>query len=152
MSERRKPGPLASVRRTIPANRRNSSRCAEGLLWGAWHFLQGYWASGVTSGELSLALWLSTWLLGTVVGQMAAYRVLMVWVYERTNGSLLVAMLMHASLTASQFIFVPLALSGAAFILVGLAYAAALWVVVGAVAVATRGHLTRQPPSRRRVV
>src|SRR5215213_1487379 len=22
-----------------------------GVLWGAWHLLQGYWASGVTSGE-----------------------------------------------------------------------------------------------------
>jgi uncharacterized protein len=49
-----------------------------GVLWGAWHFLQGYWASGVTSGELSLALWLSTWLTGTLVGSLVAYRVLMV--------------------------------------------------------------------------
>src|SRR5215217_8522579 len=29
-----------------------------GVLWGAWHLLQGYWASGVTSGALSLALFL----------------------------------------------------------------------------------------------
>ena len=37
-----------------------------------------------------------------------AYRVLMVWVYDRTGGSLLVAMLMHTSLTASTlFILMP---------------------------------------------
>jgi hypothetical protein len=30
--------------------------------------------------------------------------------------------------------------------------AAALWVVIGAVAVAQGGHLSRQPPLRRRVV
>jgi hypothetical protein len=34
-----------------------------------------------------------------LVGQWPAYRVLMVWVYDRT-GSLLVAMLMHARLSA----------------------------------------------------
>jgi uncharacterized protein len=123
-----------------------------GVLWGAWHLLQGYWASGVNSGEISLALWLSTWLLGTVIGQMAAYRMVMVWVYERTNRSLLLAMLMHASLTASQVIFVPLASSGVAFIVIGLAYAAAVWVVVGVIAVVTRGHLTPQPPLRGRGV
>src|SRR5215207_10182043 len=68
-----------------------------GVLWGAWHLLQNYWASGVTSGELSQALWLADAVVGTLVGQLVAYRVLMVWVYERTGGSLPVAMLMHAS-------------------------------------------------------
>lgn len=118
-----------------------------GVLWGAWHLLQGYWASGVTSGEISLALWLSTWLIGTVVGQMAAYRVLMVWVYDRT-GSLLVAMLMHASLVAFTLIlFPPLAVE--ANVISGIACAAGLWVVVAAVALAQGGHLSRQPLQRR---
>jgi len=121
-----------------------------GVLWGAWHLLQGYWASGVTSGEVSLAIWLPTWLLGTLVGQLPAYRVLMVWVYEHTNGSLLVAMLMHASLAAFTFIlFPPLAVK--ANLISDVACAAGLWVVVAAVAVATRRHLSRQPPLRRRV-
>jgi hypothetical protein len=47
-----------------------------------------------------------------ILGQLLAYRVLMVWVYDRT-GSLLVAMLMHASLTATTLIAGPLAISGA---------------------------------------
>jgi uncharacterized protein len=63
-----------------------------GVLWAAWHLLQGYWASGVTSGELSQALWLANAVVGTLVGSLVAYRVLMVWVYERTGGSLPVAM------------------------------------------------------------
>src|SRR5215203_3340981 len=63
-----------------------------GVLWAAWHLLQGYWASGVTSGALSQALWLANAAVGTLVGSLVAYRVLMVWVYERTGGSLPVAM------------------------------------------------------------
>ena len=119
-----------------------------GVLWGAWHLLQSYWASGVTSGEISLAIWLPAWLIGTLVGQLVAYRVLMVWVYERT-GSLLVAIIMHASFAAFTFIlFPPLAVE--ANLISDLACAAGLWVVVAAVAVATRGHLTPQPPLRRR--
>ncbi len=44
---------------------------------------------------------------------LPAFRVLMVWVYDRT-GSLLVAMLMHVSLTASTLIFQPVSDGGAA--------------------------------------
>jgi CAAX protease family protein len=113
-----------------------------GVLWQAWHLLQGYWASGVTSGGISLALWMSTWLLGALVGQLVAYRVLMVWVYDRT-GSLLLAMLMHASLVAATFIlFPPLAVG--ANLISGFACAAGLWIVVGVVALANHGHLSRQ--------
>jgi hypothetical protein len=77
----------------------------------------------------------------------------MVWVYDRTNGSLLVATLMHASLTASTvFIFTPVA-TGVGFLTYILLLAAALWVVVGVVGLANGGHLSRQSqqPLRRRV-
>jgi uncharacterized protein len=84
------------------------------------------------------------------VGSLVAYRVLMVWVYERTGGSLPVAMLMHVSLTFFTIIvFPPSAVM--ANLISGYAYTAVLWVVVGAVAVANHGHLSRQPPLRRRV-
>ena len=113
-----------------------------GLLWGAWHFLVNVWASGSASGALSLAIYLPAILFTLLVGQLPAFRVLMVWVYDRT-GSLLVAILMHTSLTASTLIFAPLA-TGVAPLTVALAYAAALWVGVAAVAVANGGHLSRQ--------
>jgi uncharacterized protein len=116
-----------------------------GMLWGAWHILtNGLWASDITSGTLPLAIFVPAYLFTFLVGQLPAYRVLMVWVYDRTE-SLLLAMLMHASLTASTFVLAPLAMSGAALLAVTLAYAAAAWVVVVVLAVATRGHLSRQP-------
>jgi membrane protease YdiL (CAAX protease family) len=121
-----------------------------GVLWGAWHLLQGYWASGVTSGDISQALWLANAVVGTLVGSLVAYRVLMVWVYERTGGSLPVAMLMHLSLTFFTIIvFPPWAVM--ANLISGYAFTAVLWAVVGVVALAQGGHLTQQRPLRRQV-
>jgi len=116
-----------------------------GFLWGAWHLLMNFWTSGSPSGALSLALLLHSVIFS--VGILPAYRVLMVWVYDRT-GSLLVAMLMHFSLIVSNVILVPLAIAGATGPTWSLVMAAALWVVVAAVAVANRGQLSRQPLSR----
>jgi uncharacterized protein len=121
-----------------------------GVLWGAWHFLMNFWASGVTSGELPLVIFAPTWLLGILVGQLTAFRVLMVWVYDRTNGSLFVAMLMHVSLAASTVILMP-PVPGVVSVILSFVPTAAMWVVVGAVAVANGWHLTRQRPLRRRV-
>lgn len=69
-------------------------------------------------------------LLG-LVGQLTAYRVLLVWVYDRT-GSLPVVILMHASLSACTFILGPSA-TGAALLAYGFVQAAAWWVIVAAV-------------------
>jgi hypothetical protein len=127
-----------------------------GVLWGAWHLLgNDIWASVATAGDLSLALFVVLRGLSLLVGQLLAYRVLMVWVYERTNGSLLLAILMHASFAACTFILNamagPGAMSGSSLLTCDLVLAAAMWIVVGVVAVANGGHLSRQPISRRRV-
>ena len=116
-----------------------------GVLWGGWHFPL-FSGSSVTSGVVPPALYLLVLLFSV----LPAFRVLMVWVYDRT-GSLLVAILTHVSLTASTLIFMPLATSGVTAVTYDLVLAAALWVVVGAVALANGGHLTRQPPPRRQV-
>ena len=127
-----------------------------GVLWGAWH-LPGndIWASVATAGNLSLALFVVLRGLSLLVGQLLAFRVLMVWVYERTNGSLLLAMLMHASYSASTFILNPLAgpgaMSGSSLLTYDLVLAAALWIVVGVVALANGGHVSRQLLSSKRV-
>jgi membrane protease YdiL (CAAX protease family) len=114
-----------------------------GVLWGAWHLLQQLFISGTYSGRLPLILYLPLAVLAAIT-QLTAYRVLMVWLYDRT-GSLLVTTLMHASLTASTiFIFTPVA-TGLTFLTYGWVLAAALWVVVAAVALATGGLLSRQP-------
>jgi membrane protease YdiL (CAAX protease family) len=53
--------------------------------------------------------------------------------------SLLVAMLMHLSFTASLLILNPLAISGVALVTYSFALAAAVWIVVAAVVVANGG-------------
>jgi len=121
-----------------------------GIPWAALHFLAFFYL-GRPSGAIPLAIFVPLDVFITVVG-MTAFRVLMVWVYDRSSESLLVAgMLMHASYTAFTFILGPLAVSGAAFLTVNFAGAAVLWVLVAVVALAQGGHLTRQPPLRRRV-
>jgi uncharacterized protein len=112
-----------------------------GLLWGAYHFSVIYWSSS-PSGALPLVI-----LLAQLFAWLPAYRVLMVWVYDRT-GSLLVAMLMHAVLTSGMIILTPTAISGVPLLTWLVVLAAVLWVVVAAVAVAQGGHLSRQPLRR----
>lgn len=118
-----------------------------GIVWGVWHFLTNFWGSGNSSGALSLAVFLPAQFFA--VGALPAYRVLMVWVYDRT-GSLLVAMLMHASFTASWLIVMPVGISGVPFLTWYLVLTAALWVVVAAVAVANRGQLEMSRVSQSR--
>ena len=118
-----------------------------GVLWGLWHFLISFWASGTSSGALSLAGFLPAVLF--YVGSLPAYRVLMVWVYDRTGESMLLAMLMHASFSASMLIQQPLGLALVPGLAWNLVLAAALWVIVGAAALAQGGHLSRQPLRRR---
>jgi uncharacterized protein len=108
-----------------------------GLLWGAWHFPLFSGSAG-SSGALPPALLLAVLLFSF----LPPYRVLMVWVYDRT-GSLLVVMLMHAPLVASQLILIPAAISGVPVVTFDLIFAATLWVVVAAVAVANSGKLSR---------
>jgi CAAX protease family protein len=112
-----------------------------GLLWGAWHFLIAFWASGALAGAQSLTIFVAGFLVFYLVA-LPAYRVLMVWVYDR-NGSLPVAMLMHASLSASTLILQPLA-TGVPYLVWNLVLASALWVVVAAVAAINCRQLSRQ--------
>lgn len=112
-----------------------------GVLWGAWHILFNViWVSGAYSGGLSPALFIVARSLGDLVGLLPAYRVLMMWVYDRT-GSLIVVMLMHASLTASTMIVEPPGISGMSLLIYDLISAAAMWVVVAMVLVANGGQL-----------
>jgi membrane protease YdiL (CAAX protease family) len=115
----------------IPRLRRRYGVLTTGLIvgvpWGAWHFIV-FWQSDSFSGALPLVL-----LLGQLFSWLPAYRVLLVWLYDRT-GSLLAVMLMHASLVVTTAgSLVPLTLAGMALLTWILAWAAALWVVVAVV-------------------
>ena len=95
-----------------------------GVLWGLWHFVAVAWGIGDRTGGLPLALFV----LLDELSVLPVFRVLMVQLYDRT-GSLLVAMLMHASLTASLIILGP-QVSGMRLLIYDMALAATLWAVV----------------------
>jgi membrane protease YdiL (CAAX protease family) len=108
-----------------------------GVLWGTWHFPL-FSGSARSAGAVPPALYVAVLLFSFLL----PYRVLMVWVYDRTK-SVLVAMLMHATLVAGQFILNPAAVSGVRMIIGDLTFAAALWLVVAAVVVANSGKRAR---------
>jgi uncharacterized protein len=112
-----------------------------GLTWAAWHVLVAYWASGTVSGALSL----TSYVLDPFLFLMP-FRVLMVWVYDR-SGSLLLAMFMHVSLTASARIVGAPEIAGLSLLTSDLAWFAAVWAVIAATAL--RGSEFRDGPLRR---
>ncbi|MEZ4622511.1 MAG: CPBP family intramembrane glutamic endopeptidase [Caldilineaceae bacterium] len=108
-----------------------------GLVWGVWHF-PPFWEADSFAGGFSLLL-----LLARLFSWLPAYRVLMVWLYDQTE-SLLVVMLMHASLVAAQFTLFPMALAGMTALTVILTWAVVLWSIVAVVAVSNRRQIARQ--------
>jgi membrane protease YdiL (CAAX protease family) len=116
-----------------------------GLLFGVWTGLIVFWESGYQAGgfshtgELSLALYLPVVLLSWQV----VYRVLMVWVYDRTT-SLLLAMLMQASLVTCWTAFTPKALVGGALVIYYLILTAVLGAVVAALTLVNGRRFSRQ--------
>ena len=112
-----------------------------GVVWGAWHILSNdVWAIRTYSGALSPTLYAIMTGFGFLIGQLPPFRILMVWVYDRT-GSLLILMLMHASLTATTLILASLAVSGALY---GLLMAVSMWVIAAAVIATNRIELTER--------
>jgi len=118
-----------------------------GPAWGAWHLLQMWWVGGTSSEALPLALFLPLFFL-SAVATLTAYRVLMVWVYG-CSGSLLVAVLMHASYIFSTLFVLAPPTTGVPFLTYSGVFAVALWIVVAAVALASSGQLSRRPLQRR---
>ena len=118
----------------IPRLRLRYSVLATGLLmgvvWGTWH-APLFSRSDSFAGVLPLTL-----LLAQLFAWLPAYRVLMVWVYDRT-GSLLVTILMHASQAATSIIFPPATSDIQALISI-LVSAGVWWLFVAAVAIANR--------------
>jgi membrane protease YdiL (CAAX protease family) len=113
----------------IPKMRKNygvlTTGIIVGLLWGAWHLLvnlEGDTFTGAVPFLLLIAR-LFTWL--------PAYRILMTWVYDRTE-SQLVPTLMHVSLVATTGILDPV-LTGSQLTIFLLVKAAVFWVLVAGI-------------------
>lgn len=113
-----------------------------GLLWSGWHVLVVVWGIGERAGAIPLPVFI---IVDGLAG-LPAFRVLMVWVYDRT-GSLAVGMLMHVSLTASTLILTPQT-TGIFLLVYGLTFAAAVWLVLAAISVTSSRPVSRRPIAR----
>ena len=110
-----------------------------GVLWGLWHApVVDYLGAAAPHSTYWLPFFLS------FVAIVAAMRVLIVWVYSNT-ASLLLAWLMHFSMTASLVVLDPVQVSPAQETLWYWVYAAVLWIVVAVVAIQYGKRLVRQP-------
>jgi len=95
-----------------------------GLLWGVWHIYPSLWVNAASMGALVVPVAI----LGGPI-EMTAYAILMTWVLNNTRGSLTMAILMHASFTASQIIFLPV-MSAVDSLWIGAVFSGLLWIMV----------------------
>ena len=110
-----------------------------GVLWGLWHApVVDYLGAAAPHGAYWLPFFLS------FIAIVTAMRVLISWVYSNTD-SLLLAQIMHVSMTASLVVFDPVGISPAQETAWYWAYAVALWVVVALVVARYGKRLVRQP-------
>jgi CAAX protease family protein len=116
----------------VPAMRRRHDTIATGvtvgIFWSAWHLLPNVWSARAAAGALAMPIHMSGVLAGIFIGYLTAFRVLMVWVYDKTR-STFIAMLMHFSITFGLLALNPLGISGMRLIVFSFAFAAALWIV-----------------------
>ena len=108
-----------------------------GLLWGLWH-MPLFLGSVRSSEEIPPVIYLAVLLFSF----LPAFRILMVWIYDQT-GSLLIIMLMHASLTAGILIFPPDGATAAQIVTYDLIFAISLWLIVAIIAIAKKGKLAK---------
>ena len=99
---------------------------AVGVIWGAWHFPL-FWQSDSFSATLPFVI-----LLTALFSWLPAFRILLVWLHDRTE-SLPVVMFMHAAVSFIAIIFASETLAGTRHLTGLLALAAAMWLLVGAV-------------------
>lgn len=94
-----------------------------GLLWGLWHF-PPFWQHDSFSSGLPFVL-----LLARLFSWIVAFRVMMVWLYKRTD-SLPAVILMHMSLVVCMIAIEP-PIEGRALLVYIFSWTAVLWTVVG---------------------
>ena len=124
----------------VPALRRGHGPLATGLvvgvLWGLWHVLPEV----LGAPAFGLVPYLALQLVAVIVG-LTGYRILMVWVFERT-ASTLIGIAMHAGLTASLLMLQPVVV-GRSLLVVGIVLDVVPWLLVAAVAL-RRAHVVHR--------
>ena len=107
-----------------------------GFLWAFWH-LPLFWIQGL--GRINLGF--TVWLLGII-----ALAILFTWLYNGTQGSLLIVLLFHGSLIFT-FALVPILPVGASPLRPSLIGLGLLWIVATIVIIVEKpAHLTRNTP------
>jgi len=99
-----------------------------GIMWGLWHLLSNFIGSAEAAGRVPVPLYLFVMLFSF----LPPFRILMVWVYEHT-GSLLIGILMHASLDAFWILSMPVAITGEQRMTWYIVWAVVLWGLVAIV-------------------
>lgn len=94
-----------------------------GAIWAFWHMFADYAGNSTTMGADWFVVFAVFW-----IAPLPAYRLLMTWVYSRTE-SVLISALMHATYTGSLLAFAPATPFGMGLIWQGL-FACTLWIVV----------------------
>ena len=92
---------------------------------GLWHLLSNYLGSSVGAGTFPLPVYMAVILFSF----LPPFRVLMTWVYDYT-GSLLIAILMHASLDIFWILSTPTVLTGQQRMTWYVVWAVMLWGIV----------------------
>jgi membrane protease YdiL (CAAX protease family) len=126
----------------VPHLRSRHSILATGLMigvaWGAWHFPL-FWQRDSFSGALPLVI-----LLTMLFSWLPPFRVLLVWLHDRTQ-SLPVVMLMHAAVSFVTLTVRPEGLTGMRLLASLLVSPATMWLLLAALGVANRWRLSGPP-------
>jgi membrane protease YdiL (CAAX protease family) len=109
-----------------------------GVVWGAWHFPL-FWQPDSFSGTLPLLI-----LLTMLFSWLPPFRVLLVWVHDRTQ-SLPLVMLMHAAVSFVTLTVRPEGLTGTHLLASLLVSPVTMWFLLGAVGATNQWRLSRQP-------
>jgi membrane protease YdiL (CAAX protease family) len=112
-----------------------------GLIWAVWHFLPVMWGSGDAEGNLDWSLFLPG--LFCHYSVLVPYRILMVWVHEKTH-SMIPVIFMHGVLGAFANFILNISVGGWPLFIYFLILAIALWTLVAVIYTREKRKLTAQ--------
>jgi membrane protease YdiL (CAAX protease family) len=115
----------------LPELRKHYNVLSTGLLlgafWGAWHFLPVFYGCGDVSGKFDFQLFYPG--LFFHYAGLIPFRILMTWLYEKTE-SVFLSWIMHATLTSSAFFILNISKTGFPLLVYYTALSLFLWIIV----------------------
>jgi len=98
-----------------------------GALWGAWHFLPVFYGCGDLSGKFDFQLFYPGFFFH--YAGLIPFRILMTWLYDKTE-SILLPWIMHATLTSCTFFILNIEKAGFPLLVYYIVLSLFLWLVV----------------------